>query len=299
MQTQLIPYTLIEGAETGLANVTTNTTPGYAVIQTTVKASGAAAFRLAHPSPPGPQLLTLNRAILVSANSQLLFKSRLGLAASDEVARVQVSLDQGKSWQDIYSQAGTGTSGEGSFVSRNLSLSSFAGRVIQIRFNYDFSTGSFFSPNNSGAVGWYIDDISVSNAEEAINPVVTDVTAGTSFSFTPATTNRYALQVRAKVYGSYFLDWGPIKYVTPTTDVPPTIGLTLPKLNGGNQFQVDFNVANYRTGMIFQLERTLSLSSGWMTVGNATLQTIVPNSKFRFTAPTTGGSKESYRVTSN
>ena len=87
--------------------------------------------------------------------------------------------------------------------------------------------------------------------------------------------------------------------MTPTTDVPPTIGLTLPKLNGGNQFQVDFNVANYRTGMIFQLERTLSLSSGWMTVGNATLQTIVPNSKFRFTAPTTGGSKESYRVKSN
>src|SRR5262249_7877919 len=85
MQTQLVPYTLVEGAENGLANVTTNTSPGYPVIQTTVKASGTAAFHLAHPSPPVPQLLTLNRSLLVKTNSQLTFKSRLAFSASDEV----------------------------------------------------------------------------------------------------------------------------------------------------------------------------------------------------------------------
>src|SRR5437870_9780347 len=56
-------------------------------------------------------------------------------------AKVQISVNQGQSWQDVYSQAGTGGGGETSFTNRTIPLAGFAAKSIQVRFSYNFSTG--------------------------------------------------------------------------------------------------------------------------------------------------------------
>src|SRR5687768_18141994 len=51
----------------------------------------------------------------------------------------------------------SGSGGETSFTTRTLSLASFENRAIQVRFSFNFSTGSYFTGSSAG---WYIDDIS-------------------------------------------------------------------------------------------------------------------------------------------
>jgi hypothetical protein len=297
-QAQLSPFTLVEGAENGLGNVISNTTPVYPVIQTAVKASGTSAFHLAHPSPAEPQLLTVNRSLLANASSQLTFKSRLGTAAADQVARVQVSADQGQTWQDVYSQPGAGIGGETSFVTRNVSLAAFAGKTIMVRFNYDFSSGSFFGQTSSG-VGWYIDDISFTNVEELSGIAVADVPNGTSFAFVPLAIGKYSLRVRAQIM-TRTLDWGPAKFVN-AANVPTVMSLRFtdrPSLSG-TEVQMDFDVTNYRTGAMFQLQKANSPSGPWSTDNSASIQTIVPNTQFRAITSTGGANQTLYRLVGN
>src|SRR5437870_13266639 len=111
-------------------------------------------------------------------------------------AKVQISVNQGQSWQDVYSQAGTGGGGETSFTNRTISLAGFAAKSIQVRFSYDFSTGSYYF---GASAGWFIDDISFSNTEELSNPILTTVSSGTNFTFYPTRTDDYALDARAQV----------------------------------------------------------------------------------------------------
>lgn len=136
------PFSLTEGAETGLGSFTANTSPDYAVRDTSVKASGSYSFRLAHPygDPFAPQMLTLTPVFIPLSNGLLSVKSRLGYAGEGETARVQISTNRGAVWQDLHVQSGvgSGTSApvEGDFVPRSFPLGAFAGRPLQLRFNY-------------------------------------------------------------------------------------------------------------------------------------------------------------------
>ncbi|PYJ85499.1 MAG: hypothetical protein DME22_08945, partial [Verrucomicrobia bacterium] len=236
-KTQIVPFTAVEGAENGLANVTAVTSPGYSVIDSSVRFAGNNSFRLAHQSPsPTDQFLTLNYTLRPSAGSQLIFYSQLSWAFSNQVARAQVSTDNGTTWQDVWSQAGTGDSGDSSFNQQTVSLSTFASRQIQIRFVYDFSSGSYY--NLSPGVGFYIDNISVTGAEQLNNPVVADIPTGTSFAFYPTNAGDYSLRVRAQV-SNHYLDWGPLLQVTATTLAPVSLQFSRSPSVSGNQVQID------------------------------------------------------------
>ena len=292
---QRAAFTASEGAENGLTHFTTDTASDYNVIVTRPVASGTHAFHLQH-TQPNDQVLSYTRVLVPSANSQMQFKSRLGYAFSDEVAKAQISVNQGQSWQDVYSQAGTGTTGETSFTTRTISLAAFAAKSIQVRFSYNFSTGSY---TFGSTAGWFIDDISFSNTEELTNPVVTDIASGTSFSFSPTQAGDYALDARAQVYGQYYLEWGPIKRVTAVVTAVPTLQFSATPSVSGNQVQIDFNVTNYRAGMTFQLFSASDPGAAWTPDGSASFQTVVPNSQFRVTTSTGGVSKMFYRIQSN
>jgi hypothetical protein len=294
-RTQRAAFTAVEGAENGLTYFTTNTASDYNVIVTSPVASGTHAFHLQH-TQPNDQVLSYTRVLVPSTNSQLQFKSRLGFAFSDEVAKVQISVDQGQSWQDVYIQAGTGTSGETSFSTRTISLAGFAAKAIQVRFSYNFSTGSY---TYGSTAGWFIDDISFSNTEELTNPILTVVSSGTNFTFSPTQTGDYALDAHAQVYGQYYLEWGPIKRVTAVVGTTPTVQFSATPSVSGTQAQIVFSVSNYRSGMTFQLLQANDLTGNWATNSSASFQTVVSNSTFRFTAPTGGASKMFYRIQSN
>ena len=295
-QTQIVPFTAVEGAENGLVDVTAVTSSGYSVIDSTIKFQGNNSFRLAQPTPPTDQFLTLNATLRATASSQLIFYSQLSWAFPNQVARAQVSTDNGANWQDVWSQAGTGDNGDTSFNQRTVSLSSFTGQQIQIRFAYDFSSGSYYDV--SPGVGFYIDNISVTGAEQLSNPTVTDIPNGTSFVFSPTNSGDYSLRVRAQVSGRY-LDWGPLLRVTAANIAPATVQFNGSPSVAGANVQIDFDVTNYRAGMNFQLLQAPDVAGTWTTNGSASFQTLVANSKFRVTTTTGGAGKTFYRLQAN
>lgn len=237
LQARRQPVTQVADAENGL-NPLTATVSGYEVIATDIKADGLASFHLAHPAPPSEQILRWDQTVLVNAASELRFSSRLGLSSPAQVAKVQVSTDNGQSWQDIFTQAGiqsgtTSSFGEERFNQKIIPLAEFAGQAIQVRFNYAYTCCDNFYPQTESEVGWYIDNIAFTETEELTDTTITDLTTESTFVFNPPQAGDYALQVRAMLYNQYPLEWGPTKLVTAQlgTTTSPTNGMTeLPTL---------------------------------------------------------------------
>jgi uncharacterized protein YkwD len=289
-----VPFSAVEGAENGLADFASNTSPGYAVVVSSPRVSDSFAFHLAQPAPPRAQTLTYTRVLLPGANAQIRFSSRLGWATVTQAARVQASLDQGSSWLDLYTQAGTDGRGEQSFTTRTASLSPFAGRSLLVRFNYEYTGGSYYYSTDSG-VGWHFDDISFTDTEELTDRAITDVPHGTNFTFAPAQAGDYALDVRAEVYDEFHLEWGSVKRVSAITAVPPVLTFIGNPTFASNQVQIEFVVTNYRAGLTFRLHRAAELAGPWAPDNAATFQEIVAGSRFRATALLNGASQEFYR----
>lgn len=155
-----------EDAESGLGGVIDGSDASYALIQSDQVAQGANAFHLANPAPAATDnFFTLDVDIDVLADTKLFFQSRLQLATSYQFATVQVSHDGGSTWPDtVYSQAGTGGSGEGAFSLRTIDLGAlYPGQQIRLRFYYDFTNTSAFTQTTTD-VGWLVDDIQISTS---------------------------------------------------------------------------------------------------------------------------------------
>lgn len=193
-----------------LGNFTTTTTAGYNVVDTGVKDSGGASFHLAHPAFE-TQTITFSKTFHPQAGSALQFKSRLCLATAVQTARVQVAVEGTSNWTDVYTQSGTGGSGESWFVARTASLSAFAGQFIRIRFAYTV-TSSAYTGTNSG-VGWYVDTISFTNTSELSGATAVEPLASPAFSFSPPKTGTFLLRSRPYISGRYW-SYGPVKEVT-------------------------------------------------------------------------------------
>ncbi len=291
----LANYTAVEGAET-LDNVTIVSSASYSVQSASPKYAGNYSFHLAHPADPSnptDQYIYLNTTLRPDSGSTLSFYKELGWASTTEVARAQVSTNAGATWVDVWSQAGTGGSGETSFSQVSVSLAPFIGAQTRIRFMYDFTGGSYY-PQTSAGVGFYIDNITVSNARFLTGSVTNTVASGTSFSFTPSSATNYLLSARARLPGRV-LNWGPSLELS-ATPPPPSLQLaSKPALQGG-QVQVDFSVSNYRSGMTFQLYKATAPNGSWNLDSTATLQALVPNTQFRFTTSAGSASQTFYRV---
>jgi hypothetical protein len=254
-------------------------------------ASGSHSYHLCHDSGAfGDQILLLNAVLYPTNNSVLNFKSRLGYATSVEFAKVELSQDDGRTWSAGYSQAGTGGMGETTFASRTVSLSSFAGRAVRLRFNLAQANSVYFCGTGSG---WYLDDIVLTNVEQLLSPVISPV-GSTDFIFNPAQIRDYNLDVRAVIYGDFPLEWGPTKLVTAVASGPAAMVKMLQPLISGNQVRLDFDLLSGSPG-IFTLQGLASLTDNWSDEMGAVLTTNVPGSSYRFTV-TTNGEQRFYRV---
>jgi hypothetical protein len=292
-QVQRLSTNLVEDAEGGLADFTVATTPGYSVVVSDVKFAGNWAFHLAHPEPT-LQTLTLNRVLRPNASSKLEFMSRLGWAASCQVARAQLSTDYGKTWQDLWSQAGQDNRGETNFQLRSVSLAGFADSEALVRFAYDYTGCSYYSQTDAG-VGFYLDDIKLTSIEELVAPLISEAQAGQSFGFVPPNAGDFALTVRAKV-SDRWLDWGPPKLVHASVPLTPTAKTRLATLAllPGNQARLDFEVTS-GVANEYLLEHAPSPLGPWTVDTAATLQQIAEG-RFRLLTQTGGAGQQYYRV---
>lgn len=291
----LSPYTTVEGAENGLANVTVSASPGYSVITNSEHAAGTYSFDLVH-SQPTAQSIALKPTLLASGTSQLTFAEMLGFAFTNETASAQISADGGQSWQSVWSKSGNQGSPavDSSFVNQSVSLAAYSGQTINVRFVYDYN-GGYYYPGGSG-VGFFLDNIAVSNAKQVIGSVTNSVPSGNSFTFTPTAITNYLLEVRPQI-NNRTLAWGPALQISVTAAAPPPVLslVTSPVISGG-QVQIDTMVTNYKAGMTLHLWRATSAAGPWTIDTTATLQAIVPNSQFRFITSTGGAQQLFFKI---
>ena len=248
---------LADGAD-DLTRVTVVRTGAYSSTSTSVKHSGSGAYHMANPGA-GTQTLTYPHAFHVKAGASVAFRSRLGFAASDQVARVEVSTNGGSTWSAVFSQAGTGAAGEISFQARTASLAAFAGKDILLRFNYSFFSGAFFDQTSDG-VGWYIDTVTFANLLNLDGATTTTLPDSTLFTFTPSSTGAFLLAVSPIISGRDF-GFGPTKAVTVTAS-PPSLAEITVELTGGAELNDGSSTVNFGTKQLNQSEvRSLTVTN--------------------------------------
>lgn len=215
-----------DGGESGLAAWTPHSSKGYELL-TSPGATGGKAFRLAHPSCQ-QEALQIDRTFYAEASSKLRFKSRKSWANATQVARVEVKIDGSGAWQEVWSDASKAGSA-GAFADVQLSLASFAGSGVRIRFVYDCGGGSFYPASTGG--GWVFDDVVV-DASQITEAKEVAVDAGATSFWYQVESGRTLLRVRPRFLGRYWLDWGPGKLVegagAPQPPIPPPVGPSTP-----------------------------------------------------------------------
>jgi len=205
-----------EGAEdTPTPQITASTTGTYSLRQSAVKRTGSKAFQMTFPDNSfSDQSFVISRDVVPSASSQLQFYDLLRFATTTTSLSAQISTDNGSTWATIWSRspASNITSSANWDTSFNLvsqSLGAYAGQLVKIRFLFHFGGGSGFTmdPTHPDYAGFFVDDITVTNALELVNTTTTTL-SGTATSFTlDATTasgtlvagTAYSLRVRPSV----------------------------------------------------------------------------------------------------
>ncbi|GLR15018.1 hypothetical protein GCM10007907_38080 [Chitinimonas prasina] len=197
------------GAEQGYGLFSYSGRNDYPVLDGKVVASGRQAYRLAHQGA-GNETLTLSQAVMLGPAPRLRFMSRLGVAGRDEVALVEVLVDDRDDWETVYRQGSDGVPAhaEAQYRERLVDLSAYGLRRVQLRFRYQFDQGDFYTPDDS-RVGWYIDDMQLGDAGLAQQITEPQHTRQGQFEFVPAARGRWFLQARPLVYQAAG-DWGPL-----------------------------------------------------------------------------------------
>ena len=276
----------------GLVHFTISPPPNYSVITNAPDGTTNDCFHLCHDGTnSNPQLLQLNELLFPASNAVVSFESLLGYATTDETARVQISIDGGTTWQDIFTEAGCDSTGnaqcETSFTQHNISLSSYAGMSALLRFNYDFEGGSYYV-DGFNFEGWCLENIVVTNVSQIINQT-TNTTSSADFTFTPVATGGYLLQAQPVIFGQFPLNGGPILQV----NAVPGIVLSQPALTT-SQVLLNFTVTG-GSAATFHLLQASQVGGAWSTNASATLTTNAPGSSYRFTLAKPVGA-EFYRV---
>ncbi len=199
---------------------------GYTLRQTGLFKTGSKAFQLTFPSGVWTdQSFTVTRDIIPSAASQLQYYDFARFTTTTTTLEAQISTDGGTVWTTLASRNGVNLSGTSSYwdtawQSRSASLAAYAGQPVQLRFIMKRNGGTAYQGVDS-SYGFFIDDITVTNATQLTNPSVTSLVGGsTSFILNSAAIgtsitagSSYIMRIRPNV-GSRWFSYGAMKTVT-------------------------------------------------------------------------------------
>ena len=275
---------LTDTVQNGTTNFTLSPAPLYPVVIPAYYGTGNC-FHLTHTNP-APLLMQLNETLFPATNATISFRSDLTYATSNEIARVQILTNNTGIWQDIFTQPGSGGSGQTTFTNYTLSLSNFVGSSLQIRFNYDQQSGSYY-PQTNGYVGWSLQNIVLTNVQALLN-FTTNSTASTNFTFTPTQTGNYVLMAQGVLFGAFPIDWSVADQVTAIVG-PPVLVLKSPAITN-NLVKLNFTqTAGAATN--YTLLQASRVTGPWTTNTTATFTTNVAGSSWTFTVTNTPGSQ--------
>jgi len=207
------------------SNITTSTTGTYSVLNTNVKQQGASSFHLENTTGSN-QSLELNSLYYGQVSPTISFQSRVRYATTDEKFKVQIKEEGSTAWQDVYSQTGTDTSGEGSFSLRSAALTGFSGKAFRVRFL--LSSSGYYYTSSGDNVGWFIDAINFSGVS-TLNGNVSQTLAGNSASFIP-TAGSYLMSVSPVISNRDF----PAAYQVLTVADPATFAAWSSSIESSN-----------------------------------------------------------------
>jgi hypothetical protein len=286
--TNIVSGNLVDSANNGLTNFTLTPPPYYYLITNPPVGTEANCFHLCHQDSTS-QYLQFNEVFLPNAASSISFSSQLGDATSDENAYLEVSTNNGATWDQWFVDSGGDNTPENSFTPYTFSLAAYAGQLTWIRFNFSFTGGSYY-PQSQNYIGWNIEDIVVTNIQQQIiTPLMS-----TNFAFTPTQPGQYLLQAEPVIFSQFPLSYGPVKQVTVTANISPTLVLNSPILTN-QQVLLNFTVAN-PVNSTYHLQQTAQLiNPAWATNTAAILITNVLNQSYQFEV-TNSSSQEFYRV---
>lgn len=230
-----------EDATSTLVQITTTGT--YAARSAGLVRSGTKALHLVFPDFNDQEAVLL-RDLIPAATSKLQFYERGRFASTTCTLSAEVSADDGASWLSLWSRPGAGLSSatwDASWISHSLDLSSFAGQLIRVRFIARFNGAGITSGTDSN-YGFFVDDVSVSNALQLVSTTTTTLAGSASSAVFDATSagatlqngTTYYLRVRPNV-GNRWFGFGPLKVVT----VQPPLSYTnwmaayYPSVTGG------------------------------------------------------------------
>lgn len=174
--------------------------------------------------------LEFTESFLATASSELVWTD-LPLVISDtQLLDVQVSTDDGGSWQILDTRYGGGVEGSADLFSgeihfsdfvdqetseQRIPLADFAGQSVRFRFAIINPVGSSYFSSTFFFYGWYIDDITVTDAQ-LLGDKTTEDTDTNSWTFTPPYEGRYVLQAHV-VNDSNVYSGGPMLEVATLT----------------------------------------------------------------------------------
>ncbi|MFD0892722.1 hypothetical protein KBB96_14960 [Luteolibacter ambystomatis] len=233
--------TWTEGAETSPApQVIDGTGTGYSLVSTKYKKTGTNSFRLGVDNATDTlDTLTVDRNIVPTATSNLTFASHRGRMLKTNFIHAEVSTDGGTTWTSVWNQPGLAATlsattsdpitGANIFAAQSVSLASYAGQTIRLRFAFRNDVGSAIlstsdTGNTSAALsGAWIDDIAVSNSTTLSTINVTSLPGNaSSFRLNVASAGEslvagasYRLRIRA-MNGASPGVWGQTLVVVPT-----------------------------------------------------------------------------------
>lgn len=210
-----------EGAESGIGDLIVRIFDNYDVIDNSFARTGSSAFHLATDEIGTNQSITFPNPYVIGNSSELRFWSMVRAATDSQIAKVNVSLDNGVSWLNVFSQpgltgqgAGSGSPDENTFTEKVIDLSEFAGRTVHLQFAYDHLGGAAFTGSES-FVGWYFDDIMLTGVQSMSGTDTSEFLPGAdTFAFTASALGDVSLQAQGMLHDVYEMEWGEVLSVT-------------------------------------------------------------------------------------